>query len=128
VHAADAALGLERFADLAVSLEEVRANFERYGLLDEQVVFLKGWFRDTLPSAPIERLAVMRLDGDLYESTMDALTCLYPMLSAGGFVILDDYHSVPGCSDATHEFRDSMDVKAPLTLIKGGGAFWRKID
>jgi O-methyltransferase len=59
-------------AELAVSLDEVKANFRRYGLLDEQVRFLVGWFRDTLPSAPIERLAVLRLDGDMYESTMVA--------------------------------------------------------
>jgi hypothetical protein len=125
-HPADAALGLNRFTNLAVSLEEVRANFERYGLLDEHVVFLKGWFRNTLPNAPIEQLAVMRLDGDLYESTMDALTCLYPRLSPGGFVILDDYNAVAGCNDATDEYRQAMGIKEPLTLIERWGAFWRK--
>jgi O-methyltransferase len=62
------------------SLEDVRDRFERYGLLDEQVKFLRGWFRDTLPSAPIERLALLRLDGDLYDSTYDALKALYPRL------------------------------------------------
>jgi hypothetical protein len=125
-HTADAALGLDRFADLAVSLEVVRENFERYGLLDDQVVFLKGWFRDTLPNASIEHIAVMRLDGDLYESTMDALTSLYSKLSPGGFVILDDYNSVAGCNDAADTFRRSMNIKEPLALIEGCGAFWRK--
>ena len=66
-------------------LETVKANFEKYGLLDAQVVFLKGWFKDTLPAAPIGKLAVMRLDGDMYESTMDALKSLYPELSPGGY-------------------------------------------
>lgn len=61
----------ELFNHLTVSLEEVRRNFEIYGLLDDQVVFLKGWFNQTLPNAPIEKLAVLRLDGDYYESTMD---------------------------------------------------------
>ena len=84
---------------LAVSEEQVRANFERYGLLDERVVFLKGWFKDTLASAPIDKLAVMRLDGDMYESTMDALGPLYPKLSEGGFCIIDDY-ALPGCRKA----------------------------
>ena len=126
VHAGDSALALDRFADLAVPLEAVRGNFARYGLLDEQVEFLEGWFRDSLPQAPIETLAVMRLDGDLYESTMDALTALYPKLSEGGFVILDDYNAVAGCNDATHEYRDAMGIKDPMTPIKGGGAFWRK--
>jgi len=126
VHAGDSALALERFADLAVPLEVVRGNFARYGLLDDQVQFLKGWFRDSLPKAPIETLAVMRLDGDLYESTMDALSALYPKLSEGGFVILDDYNAVAGCNDATHEYRDAMGIKDPLTPIRGAGAFWRK--
>src|SRR5215831_8242355 len=57
----------------AVSLEEVQSNFSRLGLLDARVRFLRGWFKDTLPCAPIERLSVIRLDGDYYESTM---TCL----------------------------------------------------
>ncbi|HUQ75167.1 MAG TPA: TylF/MycF/NovP-related O-methyltransferase, partial [Burkholderiales bacterium] len=74
----DAGLDFHRFKELAVSLEQVQDNLRRYDLLDEQVRFLKGWFRDTLPGAPVQRLAVLRIDGDLYESTMDALTHLYP--------------------------------------------------
>jgi len=72
---------------LAVSLERVQDNFRRYGLLDRQVRFLKGWFRDTLPAAPIERLAILRLDGDLYESTIQALGALHGKVSAGGVVM-----------------------------------------
>ena len=64
--------------ELAVSLETVQENFRRYGLLDQQVAFLPGWFRDTLLATPIGQLAVLRLDGDLYESTMIALRSLYP--------------------------------------------------
>ena len=79
-----------------MSEEEVRANFERYGLLDDQVRFLPGWFKDTLPDAPIDRIAVLRLDGDLYESTIQALDALYPRLSPGGFCIIDDYQCIEG--------------------------------
>jgi O-methyltransferase len=111
---------------LAVSLDEVRTNFERYGLLDEQVRFLKGWFRDSLPTAPIEKLAVMRLDGDMYESTMDALVWLYPKLSPGGFVIVDDYNAVATCNEAVQDFRKERGITAELLLIPGAGAFWRK--
>lgn len=71
---------------LAISQEDVANNFKKYGLLDDQVVFLKGWFKDTLPAAPIERLAVLRLDGDMYGSTMDAFNNLYGKLSSGGFL------------------------------------------
>jgi O-methyltransferase len=78
-------------------LDEVKANFARYGLLDDQVRFLPGWFRDTLPAAPIRELAILRLDGDLYESTAIALEHLYPKVVCGGYVIVDDYGAKSGC-------------------------------
>ena len=82
---ADKGIKLHLFAPmLAVSEAEVRANFQRYGLLDDQVRFLPGWFKDTLHDAPIERIAVLRLDGDLYEATIQALDALYPRLSPPG--------------------------------------------
>jgi O-methyltransferase len=93
------------FAELAVSLDEVRANFARYGLLDEQVRFLPGWFRDTLPGAPIERISVLRLDGDMYESTWVALEALYPKLARGGYVVVDDYLNIAACRAAVDDFR-----------------------
>ena len=87
------------------SLDTVQANFRRYGLLDDRVKFLPGWFRDTLPVAPVERIAVLRLDGDMYESTHLALTHLYPKLSSGGFLIVDDYGALPNCRRAVEDFR-----------------------
>ena len=111
---------------LAVSLEEVKANFARYGLLDEQVRFLVGWFRDTLPSAPIDKLAVLRLDGDLYESTMDALRYLYPKLSVGGYVIIDDYGGVPACRAAVEDFRAKNGITEEAKRIDYTGVFWRR--
>jgi hypothetical protein len=110
----------------AVSLEDVMALFERYDLLDDQVRFLKGWFADTLPTAPIERLAIMRLDGDLYESTRDALSALYDRLSPGGFVIIDDFVSLPPCEEAVLEFRSQRNITAELLPIDGTAMFWRK--
>ena len=101
---------LHKIDILAVSLDEVRRNFEKYGLLDDQVEFLKGWFKDTLPTAPIQRLALMRLDGDMYQSTMDALTNLYPKLSAGGYVIIDDY-AWKACRQAVTEFRQQEGIR-----------------
>jgi hypothetical protein len=115
-----------KYADLAVSLEGVQSNFARYDLLDEQVRFLKGWFRDTLPVAPIERLAVLRLDGDMYESTMDALVNLYGKLSPGGFVILDDFNHVQSCNDAVADFRTERQIEEKIFPIHGWGGFWRK--
>lgn len=112
------------YKELAISLEEVKANFFRYGLLDEQVVFLPGWFRDTLPAAPITQLAILRLDGDLYESTMDALTALYHKVSPGGFVIVDDY-GLPTCRAAIEDFRQARGITDPIHQIDWTGAFWR---
>ena len=117
------------FTPLIVSPEEVKANFARYGLLDDQVRFLVGWFRDTLPTAPIERLAVLRLDGDMYESTMDALRHLYPKLSIGGYVIIDDY-SLPGCKAAVEDFRTQHGIteeRNPVDRLPASGVFWRKL-
>jgi hypothetical protein len=110
---------------LAVDSETVRRNFARYELLDEQVHFLKGWFRDSLPLAPIERLAVLRLDGDLYQSTQDALTHLYPKLSPGGYVIVDDF-VYASCSTAVHDYRRQHGIDESIHDIDGLGAYWRK--
>jgi hypothetical protein len=121
----DEGLNLEPYKQLAVSLEQVRANFERFGLLDDQVKFLKGWFRDSLPVAPIGALAVMRLDGDLYESTADALKHLYPKLSPGGYVIIDDFQ-VAACQAAVQDFRKTHGIDDPINSIDWAGVYWRK--
>jgi hypothetical protein len=111
---------------LAISLSEVQANFAKYGLLDDQVRFLKGWFSETLPTAPIEKLAVLRLDSDMYASTMDALNSLYHKVSEGGFIIVDDYGAVDGCREAVHDFRQRHGIDTPIQPIDGSGVFWRK--
>ena len=111
---------------LAITLDEVKANFARYGLLNERVRFLKGWFKDTLPAASIERLAIIRLDGDMYSSTMDVLENLYPKLSPGGYAIVDDYHAVPACKQAVQDYRARHGIEEPIETIDWTGVFWRK--
>ncbi|HEV8424383.1 MAG TPA: TylF/MycF family methyltransferase [Actinomycetes bacterium] len=111
---------------LAVPLEEVQANFARYGLLDERVRFLPGWFKDTLPTAPIERLAVLRLDGDMYGSTMEALDALYPKLSVGGYVIVDDYGAIPQCKEAVTDFRTANGIIDPMEPVDWTGVCWQR--
>ena len=110
---------------LAVSEGTVRSNFAKYGLLDDKVVFLKGWFKDTLPEAPIDKLAVLRIDGDMYESTTDAITSLYPRLSEGGFCIIDDYGHGP-CQEAVEDYRRQHNITSPIEQIDYTGVFWRK--
>jgi O-methyltransferase len=128
-YAADAGWDFSKSAGyevLASPVEQVQANFARYGLLDDQVRFLVGWFRDTLPDAPIDRIAVLRLDGDLYESTMDALDALYPKLSVGGYLIIDDYLSWEPCRRAVNDYRAAHDIAEPIQEIDWTGAFWQR--
>jgi O-methyltransferase len=103
----------------------VEDNFRRFGLLDQRVVFLEGWFKDTLPSAPTDKLAVLRLDGDLYESTIEALDGLYHKVSYGGFVIVDDYGAIEVCAKAVHDFRERYGITSPILPIDGIGVYWR---
>ncbi|MBW4495248.1 MAG: TylF/MycF family methyltransferase [Oscillatoria princeps RMCB-10] len=121
----DAKWNLHLVDVLAVSLDEVMSNFERYGLLDERVRFLKGWFRDTLPHAPIEKLAVLRLDGDLYESTMDALVNLYPKLSIGGYAIVDDW-TLDSCRQAIDDFRNQNGITDEIVPIDRSAVYWQR--
>jgi hypothetical protein len=110
---------------LAVPREEMEENFRKYGLLDDKIVFLKGWFKETLPAAPIEQLAILRLDGDMYSSTIDAISNLYPKLSKGGFCIVDDY-ALKGCRAAIDDYRAQNGINAPMESIDSASSFWRK--
>ena len=116
------------YKDLSVSFEEVKNNFSKYNLLDQQVIFLKGWFKDTLPTAPIKKLALLRLDGDLYESTIQVLEALYDKVSIGGFIIIDDYHVVDACKKAVHDFCKSRNFIPNIQEIDGVGIFWKKMN
>lgn len=113
------------FAELRVSADEVRRNFNRYGLLDHRVRLLEGLFADTLPG-PVAQLAVLRCDGDMYGSTWETLVHLEPLVSRGGFVIIDDYYLLKGCRQATDDYRDRELITAPIVQIDQCGAWWRK--
>ncbi len=125
---ADEGLDLTGYKVLAVSLEQVQSNFQRYGLLDDKVRFLKGWFADTLPIAPISQLSLIRLDGDLYESTMDALVNLYPKLAVGGYVIVDDYECFAACKQAVQDYRQANKIKDEIIPIDWSGVYWQRTE
>ncbi|MEX0666632.1 MAG: TylF/MycF/NovP-related O-methyltransferase [Acidimicrobiia bacterium] len=110
---------------LAVSRDEVANNFSLYGLLDERVQFLEGWFKDTLPTVHDRTWSIIRLDGDMYESTMDVLTHLYPQLSVGGFLIVDDFALAP-CKQAIEDFRAAHGIAEPIEEVDWTGVFWRR--
>lgn len=122
----DEGSNLHLFTELAVSVEQVKANMARYGLLDDQVIFVEGFFEDTLPSLDADQFALIRLDGDLYESTYVALEALYPKLAPGGFAIVDDYGAVPACQKAVADYRTLMGIEAPINEIDWTGVWWQK--
>jgi hypothetical protein len=126
LYPADTGSSFHTYTELVVPIEQVEENFRAYGLLDEQVKFIKGWFKDTLPNAPIGQLALIRLDGDMYESTMDALTNLYPKLSPNGYAIIDDYHVVPACKAAVNDYCAANDLQPEIKEIDGVGVYWQK--
>jgi len=123
---ADAEDRLSSRPQLAVSVEEVKGNFQRYGVLDDRVRFLPGFFQDSLPSAPIERLALLRIDADMYQSTMEVLQRLYDKVSVGGYVIVDDYGAMSSCRAAVDEFRSRNTVEEELVTIDWTGVYWQK--
>lgn len=111
---------------LRVSEEEVKYNFTKYNLLDDRVKFLKGRFCDTLPNAPIEKISVLRLDGDTYEATTDSLSNLYPKLSQNGYLIVDDFHG-ESCRAAVYDYRKKNDIKEEIIAIDSMGVYWKKL-
>ena len=114
------------YDQLAISREVVEENFRRYDLLDNQVRFLQGWFKQTLPLAPIDKLAVVRLDGDMYESTLDAISVLYPKLSVGGYLIVDDYGAIDACRQAISDYRAEHGITEEIKPIDGIGVYWKR--
>ena len=122
----DEGLNLHLDTKLAVPLETVQENFRRYDLLDEQVKFLPGWFEETMATAPVESLALLRLDGDLYSSTISVLDAMYDKVSDGGFVIVDDYAALEPCRQATDDFRERHDISDPIRPIDWAAVYWRK--
>jgi len=124
-HPADSGSRAHEHELLAVSADQVRDNFRRYDLLDDQVVLVAGWFRDTLPALGDRRWALIRLDGDMYESTMDSLVNLYDGLERGGFLIVDDFALTP-CREAVEDFRRERGIDEPIERIDWTGVYWRK--
>lgn len=117
---------LHQFTELAISLDQVKENFRVLGLLDNQVQFIPGWFHETLKNAPVEKISLLRLDGDMYESTYVTLEALYDKVSVGGIIIVDDYGYLESCKKAVHDFLDERNLAPDIQKIDWTGVFWRK--
>jgi O-methyltransferase len=112
------------YKDLSISFDEVKSNFEAYDLLCDNVKFLKGWFKDTLPTVQ-KPLSMIRLDGDMYQSTWESLENLYKHLSVGGYVIADDW-LLKGARRAIEDFRLTNNIYDDIQYINEYSVFWRK--
>lgn len=108
----------------AASLEEVKGNIERLGLLDDRIEFLPGYFADSLGAMAKREFALIRLDSDSYDSVMTSLEHLYPRLSPGGIIIIDDWHLV-GCRFAVDAYRKQHDITEEV-VARDGNAYWIK--
>jgi hypothetical protein len=125
---ADAPLKLHENPLLAVGVEQVRENFARFDLLDEDVTFVKGWFKDTMPDlrGQVDQIAILRMDGDYYTSTREVIDELYDKVTAGGFIIVDDYGTYQQCRDAIHDFWTERGLRPELIQVDGHAHYWRK--
>lgn len=123
---ADTGSRLHTRGRLSITQETVQKTFEKYGLLDDQVVFVKGWFKDTLHKIDCENLALVRLDGDMYESTIQAIEALYPKLSKGGFLIVDDYGGIKACEEAITDYRGKHGITDEIHQVDHSGVWWQK--
>jgi hypothetical protein len=109
------------------SKDNVEAHFRRFGISMENVFLVEGWFQDTLPGIQnkIGDIALLRLDGDLYESTMVCLDNLYDNVVTDGIVIIDDYSTLSGARKAVHEFFEKKEITHELfTVPDSGGVKW----
>jgi O-methyltransferase len=122
----DRGLDLSWIGFLAASVDEVRAHFTRFGC-ERGVNFVKGYFAESLPALKDHRWSIVRIDGDTYEATWTALECLYPGLSPGGYLIVDDYQVIEECRAAVGDFRREAGVEEPLEMIDRMGARWRRL-
>mgnify|MGYP002640379097 CR=1 FL=1 len=110
-----------------VSLEEVLANFNRFRVPLERAEFLKGWFEDTIPGPLADRdIAILRLDGDMYGSTMHVLRSLYDRVTPGGFIIIDDWTASKETKLAVQDFWKERGVQPDVTKVDWTCVFWRK--
>jgi O-methyltransferase len=111
------------------SKQEVINNFNNIGLPLHNVAFIEGWFQNTIPTYQIGDICMLRLDGDLYESTMVCLEYLYPKVSEGGVIIIDDY-ALDGCRVAIEHYFEKINNQYPevIEVIGGGGVvfFYKK--
>jgi O-methyltransferase len=104
-----------------VDINDVRQHLLSTGYPSERMHFVKGLVQDTIPAIAPERIALLRLDTDFYESTRHELIHLYPSLTAGGVLIIDDYGKLRGATEAVDEYFESRDERPLLNRVDTQG-------
>ena len=110
---------------LSIPLEKVMGYFARFGC-ENGIRFVPGFFQETMPQLRGRRWSIVRLDGDTYEATWVTLETLYPGLSAGGHLIVDDYGALEVCRHAVDDFRRERGITEPLEEVDWTAVRWRK--
>ena len=127
---------------LMIPHEQVKAKFNDLQLLSSNIVFEKGFFNESCPRLRMKmqalrasqpsshggNIAVLRMDGDMYESTMDILFNLYELVPVGGYVIVDDYYSVQAAQNALREFLKIHNTTAAFVDIDKDAVYWKKTE
>jgi O-methyltransferase len=129
-HSDDPAEDYDKMPYLKVTMDEVRESFRLYNMM-YKIMFVPGWFKDTIPkvAASIRDISVLRLDNDYYESTSITLRYMYPHVSEGGYIIVDDYDCCPGCNRAVDEYRTEFGITNQLFRMSKTsrvGVYWQK--
>ncbi len=90
----------------------------------KNVKITKGWFNETLPKQKFENgIAILRMDADWYDSTMDILTNFFPQMNKGGVIIIDDYYHWEGCTRAVHDYLSRHQCTETITSTSFGVCF-----
>ena len=119
---------LEPIGRCVAALDEVRQLLEReIAYPPELIHYHVGWFQETLERTQVDKILLLRLDGDWYESTKICLEYLYPRVVKGEIVILDDYGYWAGCRKATDEFIERLSEPVMLHHIDADGRYFMKI-
>ena len=118
---------LHNISWLSVDIDTVKNNFKKYNLLDDNVIFIKEFFENSLKNSGIDKLSLLRLDGDMYSSTIQVLEELYDKVSIGGYIIIDDYNcEAVACKKAVDDFRNMRKIITQIERIDWYGVFWKK--
>lgn len=112
------------FSPLSVKLKNVKKYFDEFAASTPNIIFKEGWFSDTLPTIT-EDVAILRIDGDTYQSTMDTLM-LEPQIPSGGFIIMDDWAIATSRKAFLDYFKDKGVTEEDVIPVDSLSTYWKK--